>query len=137
MKFRKFLFISGVLLASLMILGTAKVSAFDPFHISGSGGVTPVCGAGDVSHAEACIPQSADPFTGNHGVIIRAAVLLSWIIGLAAVVAIVYGGLQYIMSRGDAQKAAEARNIILYACLGLLVAVIAQALISFTINRLD
>jgi hypothetical protein len=93
-------------------------------------------GAGAVHTSPACQTYTANPFTGNNGLLVRVALLISWVVGIAAVGYILYAGLQFIMSRGDAQKAVNARNTILYASIGLAVAILAQAIIAFSINRL-
>lgn len=61
---------------------------------------------------------------------------INWLLALAAVLALlalVVGGLQYIISFGEEAKAARAKKIILYAIAGLLFIGISFALIT-TIN---
>ncbi len=59
------------------------------------------------------------------------------IIGAIALVIIVKSGFEYITSSGDPQKASTARSAIIYALIGLVVAVSAQALVSFVVNRIN
>ncbi len=51
--------------------------------------------------------------------------------GIVAVGAIIYGGVIYISSAGDPAKAKRARDIIIYSVVGLIVAVLAQAIVTF------
>ncbi|MDP3997021.1 MAG: hypothetical protein Q8P73_00770 [bacterium] len=53
------------------------------------------------------------------------------LVSLAALIAIIYGGVQYITSEGDEQKSATAKRTILYAVLGLLVTGFAAAIVAF------
>lgn len=53
------------------------------------------------------------------------------LIGLLAVGVMVYGGAQYTTSAGDAAKATKARNIIIYGLAGLIVALLAFAIVNF------
>lgn len=59
---------------------------------------------------------------------------LLFIIGLLAVIMIIFGGFKYVTSGGDAGKLEGAKNTILYAVVGLLVAILAFAIVSFVIS---
>lgn len=61
--------------------------------------------------------------------------ILSFIVGLAAVIMIIIGGFKYITSSGDANNISSAKNTILYAIVGLVVAVLAQVLVRFVLNQ--
>ena len=56
--------------------------------------------------------------------------------GLTAVAFIVYGGVQYVLSQGDANKAAKARSTILTAVIGLVIVILAAAVTTFVINAI-
>jgi hypothetical protein len=58
------------------------------------------------------------------------------IAGIVAVVFIIYGGIQYITSQGESDKASKAQNTIVNALVGLVIALIAIALVSFLGNRI-
>ncbi|MDO4271386.1 MAG: hypothetical protein Q4C83_00140 [Candidatus Saccharibacteria bacterium] len=58
-----------------------------------------------------------------------------YIIGIVAVGMIVYSGIQYITSNGDAGKAKKAQQTIVYAIVGLIVAVGAYAITNFVITN--
>jgi hypothetical protein len=53
------------------------------------------------------------------------------ILGALALLMIVISGLRYIISAGDAQKTKQAREGIIYALVGLAIAVIAKAIVTF------
>lgn len=55
------------------------------------------------------------------------------VIGIVAVIFIVVGGIQYITSSGDAAKTKKAKDTILYACIGLVIAALAFAIVNFVI----
>ena len=56
------------------------------------------------------------------------------VIGGVSVLIIVIGGLMYILSAGDANNTKRAKDTIMYAVIGLAVALFAQAIISFVIG---
>lgn len=62
---------------------------------------------------------------------------LSWVVGVAAVIAVIIGGILYAVSRGDPQRTTQARNTIIYALVGMVVAAFAQLIIFFVLDRLN
>jgi len=59
-----------------------------------------------------------------------------YIVGIVAVVMMIIGGFQYITSSGDAAKVTKAKNTILYGIVGLVIAVLAYAIVNFVLGRL-
>jgi len=63
--------------------------------------------------------------------------VLNWmlvIIGILCVVFIIWGGITYTMSRGDSKKVESAKNTILYAVVGLVIALLALAIVNFVLS---
>ena len=60
---------------------------------------------------------------------------LLYILGAIAVVVIVIGGFMYATSAGDAQKAKTAKDMILYAAIGIVVAMLAFAIVQFVTSQ--
>lgn len=58
------------------------------------------------------------------------------LLGAVAVIMIIVGGFQYATSQGDSNATAKAKNTILYAVIGLAVALFATAIVTFIINQL-
>lgn len=58
------------------------------------------------------------------------------IIGGIAVLMMVIGGFRYIISSGDPQQTNDAKNTLIYAAVGLAVAISAYAIVSLIANRL-
>ncbi len=69
--------------------------------------------------------------------LIAAAVLdiLLRLASIAAVVFIIWGGVQYITSEGQPEKTAKARSTIINSLIGLVLAVAAAALVTFIAGR--
>lgn len=65
-----------------------------------------------------------------------ALTIVFGILGALSLLFITIGGLRYIISRGDAQATAKAKNTIIYALVGLAVAITAQAIVTFVIGKL-
>lgn len=82
--------------------------------------------AGDLKEALGCNTEKTVPQVAVN--VVQVVIALT---GIVAVGAIIYGGVIYISSAGDPAKAKRARDIIIYSVVGLIVAVLAQAIVSF------
>lgn len=60
--------------------------------------------------------------------------LMMFILGLIAVIMIIIGGFRYVTSNGDAGATKTAKDTIMYAVIGLVVAILAFAIVNFIIN---
>lgn len=56
------------------------------------------------------------------------------VLGLVAVVVIVLGGVTYVTSAGDPGKTKKAKDTILYGIVGLVVAILAFAIVNFVLS---
>jgi len=61
--------------------------------------------------------------------------LLFGFIGALAVLIIVIAGLRFILANGDPQSISQARNTIIYAAVGLIVAVSAEIIVTFVLGH--
>ncbi len=61
--------------------------------------------------------------------------VFSMIVGFAAIVMIIVGGLKYIISNGDSGSINSAKNTILYAIIGLVVVALAQVVVRFVLEK--
>ena len=59
--------------------------------------------------------------------------VILFIVGAVAVIMIVIGGVRYTVSNGDSNAVTGAKNTIMYAIVGLVVAIIAYALVNFVV----
>ncbi len=71
------------------------------------------------------------------GVIVNILNAIILVGGIVAAVFIVVGGFNYMTSAGDAGKVAKAKNTIIYALIGLVVCVLAFAIVNWAIGTLD
>jgi hypothetical protein len=61
---------------------------------------------------------------------------LLWAIGAVCVIFIIIGGLKYATSGGDPEKVKSAKNTLLYALIGLAIAILAGVIVSLVVNAL-
>ncbi len=71
---------------------------------------------------------------GDTSIIRKGINLLLYGIGVISVVMLIYGGFRYIISGGKKEAVTNAKNTILYAIIGLLVAIFAYAIIQFVLG---
>jgi hypothetical protein len=62
--------------------------------------------------------------------------IISFIAGIAVVILIVVSGIRFAVSGGDSQAAAGARNMLVYAIIGLVIIALTQAIVHFVLDAL-
>jgi len=77
--------------------------------------------------------QQTDLF-GEDGVFKTVTNVLLFIIGAISVIMLIIGGIRYVVSGGDSAAVTSAKNTILYAVVGIVVAILAFALVNFVIG---
>lgn len=71
---------------------------------------------------------------GENGIFLQITNTILYAVGIIAVVMLIWGGVRYIISGGDGKKVTDAKNTILYAILGLVVALLSYAIVNFVLN---
>jgi len=61
--------------------------------------------------------------------------IISIIVGVVAVIMIIFGGFKYITSGGTAEKVTGAKNTILYGLIGLIIVALAQIIVKFVLHQ--
>lgn len=89
---------------------------------------------------EACKGLSADGQCSETGGGINKLLgtvlnIFSLVVGVIAVIMVIISGLKFVTSGGDPQRASSARNSIIYALVGLVVALLAQVIVRFVLSR--
>ena len=96
-----------------------------------------ICQNGDATvRASDVCTSNQNRLYGANGVISNVTFIVATAAGITAVLIIIYAGLQYILSDGDPQKATKAKNMILFAAVGLIIIIVAETLVKFLIGRL-
>lgn len=125
-------------LAPMMIVGGMLVSA---------GFLAPVAGAAPVDVLKQCDASAANNDSqvcaerkANNNTLptlLKNVInLLLIVIGIISVIMIVIGGFRYTTSAGDAGQTKSARDTIIYAIVGLVIAIMSFALVNFVLNNL-
>lgn len=79
----------------------------------------------------------ADNLAGSGGIFETVTNILLFLIGAIAVIMLVVGGIRYVISGGDQNQVTAAKNTIMYAIIGIVVAIIAYAVVQFVITSFN
>jgi len=126
---KKFLAVTIVTMLSIFFLAAPVSAQFDP--------LTPACQT-QAADSVACKSNNVqeNPILGPNGVITKVVQILIMVTAVASVIMIMIGGFRYIVSTGDPSNVNSAKNSILYAIVGLVVAVVAQTIVIFVLRKL-
>lgn len=72
--------------------------------------------------------------TGSDGIVTNVINGLFMAAGIIAVLFIVIGGIRYVVSQGDEKSVQGAKNTVLYAVIGLLIVLLAFAIVNFVLD---
>ncbi len=75
----------------------------------------------------------ADLF-GAAGIFTQVTNVMLFLIGVLSVIMLIFGGLRYIISGGNAKSVESAKNTILYAIIGLVIAILSYAIVNFVVE---
>lgn len=128
MKSRVHWLAAVVLLGGTLVPVTAS-AATDPFEgvCRNGGGGSAVCSNNTAGN---------DPIAGPNGVIVNVTGILALIAGIVSVAFVVWGGVKYITSGGDSSGVSTAKNTIIAALVGLILAAMARPIVVFIVSRL-
>jgi len=117
--------ITPVVLATAVVLISSFFIAHDSSALSLMEGVNAARGSS----------QPADLF-GSNGIFTTITNILLFVVGALSVIMLIIGGLRYVISGGNSTAVTAAKNTILYAIVGLVIAFLAFAAINFVISSL-
>ena len=101
--------------------------------------LTPVSAA--CTSASSCVTDGLKSTGGSASktdlktIIANVVKVLMFLIGAVSVIMIIIGGIRYTISQGDSSAITSAKNTILYAVIGLAVAIFAYAIVDFIVKQ--
>jgi hypothetical protein len=95
------------------------------------------CSANQVLLNGVCNDTGLPGVNAGHTQLTHILQLALGIIAAVAVLFIVIGGLRFVISEGEPQDTAKARNTMIYAVVGLVIAISAEALVTFVLGRIQ
>lgn len=141
---RRFLLLIGIgvsLLSFASIAAPMTASAVDVIsdvcnQPTGSGDRPAVCNTNE-NASNNSDNLSDNPIFGPRGVITKAVQILAVVLGIVVVFVILINSVRLITSNGDANTVTSARNGIIYAAVGAVIAISAQLIVTLILSRIN
>lgn len=94
---------------------------------------------GSISEGAECVKptNAATNLFGENSVFVTVTNVLLFVIGAVAVIMLIIGGVRYVVSAGDQAAVTGAKNTIMYAIIGIVVAFLAYAAVNFVSSQLQ
>lgn len=92
------------------------------------------CGSNLQVQTDNCVNDLQTGTSGIQEIVTKIVNIFSVIVGIVAVIMIIYGGFRYITSGGDSGNIGSAKNTIVYAVIGLVIVALAQFLVKFVLD---
>lgn len=128
----KRLLVLGTILGGLFVTTLAPL----PGSVAHATDVLQGACSGPGSGSAVCRGKSTqDPLTGPNGVLTTVTNILAWVAGTAAVIFVVVGGIKYITAAGAPAEVQKAKETIIFALVGVVLIVLARAIITFVLSR--
>lgn len=80
-------------------------------------------------------PSATNPIFGPSGILTEVIQIIAYIVGIASIIIIIISGLRMVLSGGDPNNVSSARNSILYALIGVAIALSAQGIVVFVLQK--
>jgi len=101
--------------------------------------VTGDCGEFTIQNGVDCAKGEGTPatlFGGPDSIFTVVVNVLLFIIGAICVIMLIWGGIRYTTSAGNAASVTAAKNTIMYAIIGLVIAFLAYAIVNWVLTAL-
>ncbi len=130
--------IKKILLLITVFSGTLLFSgASSPAYAIFEGAKGEACKGANLQDTAAAANCNTDGAASDLGTTVKAAIsILSIIVGIIAVILIIVNGLRFITANGDSNSINSARNGVIYAVIGLIIAAFAQIIVRFVLTRI-
>ena len=128
-----------------ILTNIAKIGVFVPAFALLAGLAVPVATtyanncdvSGGITGGKDCARNDEQPenlFSGDGSVFQTVTSVMLFLIGAISVVMLIYGGIRYTISQGDSTAVTNAKNTIMYAVIGIVIAILAFAIVNFVVT---
>lgn len=126
----------AMLLVPALVLGLSF--AFPPAAHAASSDCADSTSDLSISSGAACAKGNgqSDSLFGEGGIFTKITNILLFLVGAVSVIMLILGGIRYVISGGDQGQVTSAKNTILYAIIGIVIAFLAFAAVNFVTGQL-
>ena len=125
------LFAASFVLIFLSVFPAAADTAVNPYD--------DVCNQPGANNSTVCQDtklNGQNPLYGPDGILTKTVNILSIMVGLGAVISIIWAGMRFVTSGDNPEEVGKAREYIQYAVIGLVLAASAQALVRLVLYKI-
>ena len=122
-----------ILMTAVLLVGLGLLAVHSPVHVAAlNANQQAICDS--IGSGTDC-GASTNSSTDVNSIIRTTINLFSGIVGVVAVIMIVVAGFKYITSGGDSAKLTSAKSTLVYALVGIVIVVLAQAIVKFVLSK--
>jgi threonine/homoserine/homoserine lactone efflux protein len=122
--------VTGLLFSTPLLVPAVAAACGNSVASGISTGVNDATGSADCGST-----SGSDVTTGIASIAKTAVSIFSILVGIIAVIMIIYGGFRYITSGGDSGKVGNAKNTLIYAIVGLVIVALAQLIVHYVLSE--
>ncbi|MCL2037520.1 pilin [Candidatus Saccharibacteria bacterium] len=139
--------LTNIIVAMVAVLGVGATFLAPAPAYAAPADCNKLSGAANIAACSACQSETGSEWVGGkcvrasgardlNSTIQQVINIMLFIIGILSVIMIIWGGISYVLSRGDPEKVKNAKNTIIYAIVGLIVAILAFAIVQWVFSLL-
>jgi hypothetical protein len=118
--------LAGILMVPMLALGVSAIAA--PTYAVDA----------NITNGINATGQNSNGDTASLGTIFKNVVnILLYVIGALSVIMLIVGGIRYATSAGNSNSVTAAKSTIMYALIGLVIAVLAYAIVNFVLTSIS
>lgn len=120
-KIKQIILTLGLVMGFGLIALPTTVGAVNVFQTCDDGSTSAVCSSTKTDNLSTYIKTIVD--------------VLLFVLGTVSVITIIVSGIRYTTSHGDAKAVQSAKDTLLYAVIGLIVAIMSYAIVNFVVEQ--
>ncbi|NTW61887.1 hypothetical protein HGB25_00505 [Candidatus Saccharibacteria bacterium] len=127
--------LSGLLIVPALVMGVLLTTSLSqPTYAKCDGTeTTGICAGAKDAKGDG---QQEDLFKGSNPIFKNITNAALYIIGALSVIMLIWGGIRYTISMGDSKNVEAAKSTIMYAIIGVVVALLSYAIVNYVLTTL-
>jgi hypothetical protein len=127
----------GLLLVPALLLGLSVAAPATVVNAAATCDNTDLTIGGGANCAAGTQQASGPGLFDPGGIFQTVSNILLFLVGAISVIMLIIGGIRYVISGGDQNQVTSAKNTILYAIVGIVIAFLAYAAVNFVTTQLQ
>jgi hypothetical protein len=133
-------FINSLILISILFITMFFLCGVEKSYAVGDANPDPLAFCSDFPDSDVCTQKNNDPegnkVGGTGGVFIKIVNIIIYLTASLSILMVIIGAFKYVVSGGEGSQTKSAKDTILYALVGLFIAISSFAIVRFAISRI-